>query len=104
MSWSTRRCAASSTSRTSRRCDGLREHRDKLETLTRALLASETLDEEDAYRIAGIARPPKPENPVRIAREAAENGKGHDAPAPVPAADGEPAAPDAAARDAGPPA
>ena len=84
--------------------DGLREHRDKLETLTRALLASETLDEEDAYRIAGIARPPKPENPVRLAREAAENGKGHDAPAPVPAADGEPAAPDAAARDAGPPA
>ena len=64
--------------------DGLREHRENLEDLARALLASETLDEEDAYRIAGFARPPKPENPVRIAREAADNGKRDEAPAPVP--------------------
>jgi cell division protease FtsH len=34
----------------------LREHRDQLEALARALLEHETLDEADAYRIAGIDR------------------------------------------------
>ena len=34
----------------------LTEHRAQLETLTRALLASETLDEADAYAAAGVAR------------------------------------------------
>ncbi len=39
----------------------LRDHRDQLEALTRALLEHETLDEADAYRIAGIDRvPPAP--------------------------------------------
>jgi cell division protease FtsH len=37
----------------------LREHRDQLEALTRALLEHETLDEADAYRIAGIDRAPR---------------------------------------------
>jgi cell division protease FtsH len=36
----------------------LREHRDQLESLTRALLEHETLDEEDAYRAAGFERRP----------------------------------------------
>jgi cell division protease FtsH len=36
----------------------LRENRDKLEALARALLERETLDEADAYRIAGIERRP----------------------------------------------
>jgi cell division protease FtsH len=34
----------------------LRANRDRLEALTRALLEHETLDERDAYRIAGIGR------------------------------------------------
>jgi cell division protease FtsH len=38
----------------------LAEHRDQLEALTRALLERETLDEADAYRIAGIEREPEP--------------------------------------------
>ncbi len=39
----------------------LKEHRDQLEALTRALLEHETLDEADAYRIAGVDRvPPAP--------------------------------------------
>ncbi len=36
----------------------LRDNRERLEALTRALLESETLDEADAYRIAGIGRTP----------------------------------------------
>ena len=36
--------------------DVLRGHRDKLESLARALLERETLDEDDAYRAAGIDR------------------------------------------------
>ena len=35
-------------------------HRDQLEALARALLEHETLDEADAYRIAGIERDPIP--------------------------------------------
>jgi len=38
----------------------LEGHRDQLEALTRALLERETLDEADAYRIAGIEREPAP--------------------------------------------
>jgi cell division protease FtsH len=38
----------------------LADHRDQLEALTRALLENETLDEADAYRIAGIEREPEP--------------------------------------------
>ncbi|MET4641664.1 ATP-dependent zinc metalloprotease FtsH [Streptomyces sp. NBC_01724] len=34
----------------------LREHREKLDTLASALLQNETLDEEAAYRAAGVAR------------------------------------------------
>ena len=64
-----------------RRCS---ENRDQLEALAQALLERETLDEADAYRVAGFDRPPQAENPVRIAREAAENGKRDEAPAPVP--------------------
>ena len=37
----------------------LKEHRDQLEALTRALLEHETLDEADAYRIAGVDRVPQ---------------------------------------------
>jgi cell division protease FtsH len=38
----------------------LEAHRDQLEALARALLERETLDEIDAYRIAGIERTPAP--------------------------------------------
>jgi len=34
----------------------LSDHRDQLDSLTEALLAAETLDEEDAYRAAGVPR------------------------------------------------
>jgi cell division protease FtsH len=36
------------------------EHRDKLDSLAKALLEHETLDEEDAYAAAGVARTPSP--------------------------------------------
>jgi cell division protease FtsH len=36
----------------------LADHRDQLEALARALLERETLDEPDAYEVAGIDRPP----------------------------------------------
>jgi cell division protease FtsH len=39
----------------------LRANRERLEALTRALLKTETLDEVDAYRIAGIGRTPSSE-------------------------------------------
>jgi cell division protease FtsH len=38
----------------------LRENRNKLDALAQALLIRETLDEADAYRIAGVVRDPKP--------------------------------------------
>jgi cell division protease FtsH len=46
----------------------LTENRDKLEDLTRALLAAETLDAAEAYAAAQVARPPRepaPEAPVK---------------------------------------
>ncbi|WP_406333126.1 ATP-dependent zinc metalloprotease FtsH [Streptomyces sp. NBC_00203] len=39
-------------------CEKLREHRGQLDALAEALLANETLDEADAYRIAGVKRSP----------------------------------------------
>ncbi len=42
----------------------LAEHRDKLEALARALLERETLDEDDAYRVAGVPRPPRGDVPA----------------------------------------
>ena len=53
---STRRCGASSTSRTSRSLTLLRENRAKLDSLAKALLEHETLDEDDAYAAAGVPR------------------------------------------------
>ncbi|MEV7615204.1 ATP-dependent zinc metalloprotease FtsH [Streptomyces sp. NPDC089799] len=41
-------------------CRLLREHRDKLDALAEALLANETLEEDEAYATAGITRPAKP--------------------------------------------
>src|SRR5262249_18522388 len=38
----------------------LRENRDKLDGLAYALLEHETLDEDDAYAAAGVARPDAP--------------------------------------------
>ncbi|MDF3302780.1 ATP-dependent zinc metalloprotease FtsH [Streptomyces tropicalis] len=40
-------------------CHKLRVHRSQLDALTSALLENETLEETDAYRIAGISRPRK---------------------------------------------
>ncbi|MEU3617526.1 ATP-dependent zinc metalloprotease FtsH [Streptomyces sp. NPDC006872] len=42
-------------------CRRLRDHQDQLDALAEALLENETLEEADAYRIAGIARPTKGE-------------------------------------------
>jgi cell division protease FtsH len=47
------------------RCDEdvrrlLAENRDKLDALVRALMERETLDEADAYAVAGVERPPAP--------------------------------------------
>jgi cell division protease FtsH len=39
----------------------LEKHRDQLEALTQALLDKETLEEADAYQVAGIGRPSSPE-------------------------------------------
>ncbi|WP_372348934.1 hypothetical protein [Streptomyces sp. KL116D] len=39
-----------------RACHKLRDHRDQLNALAAALLENETLEEADAYRVAGITR------------------------------------------------
>ena len=39
----------------------LRDNRDKLDGLASALVENETLEEDEAYRIAGVARPPREE-------------------------------------------
>jgi cell division protease FtsH len=43
----------------------LQANRDKLEALTQALLVKETLEESDAYEIAGIPRPANPNDPMK---------------------------------------
>ena len=56
----------------------LRENREKLDALADALLEKETLDEADAYRVAGFDRPPRSADeraraahppPVAVARD-----------------------------------
>jgi len=47
------------------RCDEevrrvLSANRDKLDALVAALMERETLEEEEAYEVAGVARPPAP--------------------------------------------
>src|SRR5207253_6739415 len=46
----------------------LRENRERLDSLAKALLENETLDERDAYRAAGFDRPPAAaaERPVTV--------------------------------------
>jgi cell division protease FtsH len=41
--------------------DLLQKNRDKLDSLAKALLEHETLDEDDAYDAAGVPRPQAPE-------------------------------------------
>ncbi len=57
----------------------LREHRDQLESLTRALLAAETLDAPEAYAAAGVEPLPPPPSPV--AEQAKLPGAPHATPA-----------------------
>jgi cell division protease FtsH len=59
----------------SRALERLREHRSQLESLTQALLERETLDEDDAYRAAGVEPPSEAE--IR------SNGRAVIAPHPV---------------------
>jgi cell division protease FtsH len=49
----------------------LRSNRERLEALAHALLERETLDEEDAYRVAGIERRPEAEEAAAAATVAA---------------------------------
>jgi cell division protease FtsH len=48
----------------------LSANRDKLDALVSALLERETLDEEDAYRVAGVERPP-PQRPTEVLEKVA---------------------------------
>jgi cell division protease FtsH len=57
----------------------LRENKDRLEKLAKALLEKETLDEPEAYAVAGFERPSRPEDerrraeePVSVARKSTE--------------------------------
>ena len=82
----------------------LREHRDKLERITAAVLEKETLDEADVYAAAGITRPspeeidspiqgspevptkdlsPSGEAEVERREDAGESGGAHPAPTPA---------------------
>ena len=62
----------------------LAANRDKLESLTQALLEHETLDEDDAYRAAGFDR-----DPVDVADGAAVDSTAEEEPdsAALPAAE-----------------
>ncbi len=42
----------------------LNQYRDKLDSLTEALLVKETLEEQEAYEVAGIARTVNPDRPI----------------------------------------
>jgi cell division protease FtsH len=57
----------------------LRENKDRLEKLAKALLEKETLDEQEAYAVAGFERPPRAdderrraEEPISVARKSTE--------------------------------
>jgi cell division protease FtsH len=50
----------------------LADHREQLEHLTEALLERETLDEADAYAVAGIPAPTAAEEPVGAASSSTE--------------------------------
>jgi cell division protease FtsH len=61
----------------------LRENKEKLEALAKALLETETLDEAEAYAAAGFDRPPRSQDerrrakaPVRVARDAPDGKAG----------------------------
>ena len=62
---STRRCTGSSRRRTPTSTRLLTEHRDQLDALTEALVAAETLDEDDAYAAARVPREREPEAAAR---------------------------------------
>ena len=63
-SWSTARSAGILEECADAALAQLRDHREQLEALTRALLEHETLDEADAYRIAGVDRAPPTPTPA----------------------------------------
>jgi len=54
-----RRCRAWTTQRRNKQC-----HREQLDDLAQALLERETLDEADAYAVAGVRRPAASAQPV----------------------------------------
>jgi cell division protease FtsH len=53
----------------------LADHREQLDHLAQALLERETLDEADAYAVAGIARPSAAEHPVAAQRRRIRHNK-----------------------------
>jgi cell division protease FtsH len=60
----------------------LSANRDKLDALVHALMERETLDEEDAYAVAGVERPPPPgprEVLETVARDVPRSSDGSDA-------------------------
>jgi cell division protease FtsH len=52
----------------------LQEHRGKLDSLARALLEHETLDEEDAYAAAGVPRTATPAADLHAAARSRVDG------------------------------
>ena len=65
--------------------DTLTEHRDRLERLARALLAAESLDADQAYEAAGLARRGTAEGTLRpIAVEGDPEGDASRTAGPVP--------------------
>jgi cell division protease FtsH len=63
----------------------LRDRRDQLESLTRALLEHETLDESDAYRAAGVGRPARSAGAPKLGKgmPAGDGGNDGDRPGAV---------------------